>query len=337
MADRLRHSGAAWRIGGRTVISALVSERGPTPVPPRGSKGRRGADRRPSDRRPSDRRPSDRRRAQRARKQQKTWAYSAVAVVVVVVAALIVVKVSSGGASAASHSPKGQSAKGVPLPAPISAASYSELTSPPLSALAAAATNFKAPSEAYPTVVHGAPTAAGALPSVLYIGAEYCPYCATERWPLVLALSKFGTFHRLGSIHSSPTDVYPSTPTMSFYGSTYTSPYLRFTPVEIETISYKKLQTPTAAEQAILNHYDSGGSIPFVYFDGKAVLVGAEYDPQLLAGDTVSQVAAAIGKGGTTLAESVYANAGVLISDLCAVTGGKPGSVCDAFPHQIAS
>jgi hypothetical protein len=32
---------------------------------------------------------------------------------------------------------------------------------------------------------------------MLYIGAEYCPYCAAERWPLVMALSKFGTFSNL--------------------------------------------------------------------------------------------------------------------------------------------
>ena len=55
-----------------------------------------------------------------------------------------------------------------------------------------------------------APTRAAGKPEILYIGAEYCPYCATERWPLAVALSRFGTFTGLRGIHSSATDVYPS-------------------------------------------------------------------------------------------------------------------------------
>ena len=40
-------------------------------------------------------------------------------------------------------------------------------------------------------------------PEVLYIGAEYCPYCAAERWAMVQALSRFGTFSNLHFIHSN--------------------------------------------------------------------------------------------------------------------------------------
>ena len=34
-------------------------------------------------------------------------------------------------------------------------------------------------------------------PRIVYMGAEYCPYCATERWAMVNALSRFGTFSNL--------------------------------------------------------------------------------------------------------------------------------------------
>src|SRR4051794_36222191 len=40
-------------------------------------------------------------------------------------------------------------------------------------------------------------------PEVLFIGGEFCPYCAGERWALVQALSRFGTFSGLSQIHSS--------------------------------------------------------------------------------------------------------------------------------------
>jgi hypothetical protein len=50
-------------------------------------------------------------------------------------------------------------------------------------------------------------------PRVLDVGAEYCPYCATEKWALVVALSRFGTFTGLGQTEPSPSDVYPNTAT----------------------------------------------------------------------------------------------------------------------------
>ncbi len=48
-------------------------------------------------------------------------------------------------------------------------------------------------------------------PEVLYIGA-YCPFCAAERWAAIVALSRFGTFSVLRTVHSSSTDVDASTP-----------------------------------------------------------------------------------------------------------------------------
>ena len=65
------------------------------------------------------------------------------------------------------------------------------------------------------------------------MGAEYCPYCAAERWAMAVALSRFGTFSNLRLIHSSSADIYPNTPTLSFYKSSYTSKYVQFTPVEM--------------------------------------------------------------------------------------------------------
>ena len=56
-------------------------------------------------------------------------------------------------------------------------------------------------------------------PELLYMGGEYCPFCAAERWAIAAAVSRFGTLSGLHFIHSSPTDVYPSTPTLSFYKS----------------------------------------------------------------------------------------------------------------------
>ena len=71
-------------------------------------------------------------------------------------------------------------------------------------------------------------------PLVVYVGAEYCPYCAAERWVMVMWLSRFGTFKNLSEIQSSSTDVCPNTDTFTFYKSSYSSPYIDFSPNEVE-------------------------------------------------------------------------------------------------------
>ena len=73
-------------------------------------------------------------------------------------------------------------------------------------------------------------------PELLYVGAEFCPFCAAERWPLAVALGRFGTFMRLGLAESAPSpEAYPLTSTFTFYRSTYSSKYVTFVSVETET------------------------------------------------------------------------------------------------------
>ena len=40
------------------------------------------------------------------------------------------------------------------------------------------------------------------VPEILYMGAEYCPYCAAQRWSTIIALSRFGKFSGLGNMSS---------------------------------------------------------------------------------------------------------------------------------------
>jgi len=43
------------------------------------------------------------------------------------------------------------------------------------------------------------------------LGRSYCPYCAAERWSIIVALSKFGNFSGLTYMLSSAFDIDPST------------------------------------------------------------------------------------------------------------------------------
>ena len=42
--------------------------------------------------------------------------------------------------------------------------------------------------------ISGAPLTQDSKPEMLYIGAEFCPYCAALRWSMAVALSRFGSF-----------------------------------------------------------------------------------------------------------------------------------------------
>jgi thiol-disulfide isomerase/thioredoxin len=184
--------------------------------------------------------------------------------------------------------------------------------------------------------VTGKPLTSGGKPEVLYMGAEYCPFCAAERWAMVNALSRFGTFTGLTTTHSSSTDVDPNTPTFTFYKSSYTSKYLTFTSVEQYTNIpangfYSTLQTPTAAQQAIGSAYDPKGAIPFIDFGNKYVEVGnlSPLDPSLLAGKSWSQVAAAMANpSASALGTAEIGNANYITAAICKLTNNQPATVC---------
>ena len=190
----------------------------------------------------------------------------------------------------------------------------------------------------------GSPLTRNGLPEMLYIGAEYCPYCAAERWAMVVALSRFGSFSNLGQTESSTTDkVAPGTKTFSFYKSSYTSTYLTFTPVETATnqpgpggSGYAPLQTPTAAQQSLLVKYDappytpasSAGGIPFIDFGNKYLVLGASYDPNLLQGLTMATIAGSLSDPTSPPAKAILGTANLLTAAICKMTNGHPAAVC---------
>jgi hypothetical protein len=192
-----------------------------------------------------------------------------------------------------------------------------------------------------PTTISGAPLTSGGKPEMLYMGAEYCPYCAAERWAMVVALSRFGSFSGLAAIRSAAKDgagqaePFPDTPTWTFAKAHLTSNYLTFIPVEMYTNvpdpatgGYTLLQTPTAEQQALLNKYDNGGSIPFIDYGNKYMSVGASYDPSVLKGLTWSQIATDLHNPASPVAKAVLGTANYMTAAICALTGNQPASAC---------
>jgi thiol-disulfide isomerase/thioredoxin len=173
---------------------------------------------------------------------------------------------------------------------------------------------------------------ANGKPEIVYIGAEYCPYCAAERWSLIVALSRFGTFQNLHLTTSSSTDVFANTPTFTFVGSTYTSQYLNFSPVETADREQNPLQTPTAQQQQLLSTYGNNGAIPFTDIANRYVTSGAGFSPQILDGLTWQEIASDLSNPQNTVTQQIVGNANYLTAAICQVTGGQPASVCQAAP-----
>ena len=181
-------------------------------------------------------------------------------------------------------------------------------------------------------------------PEFFYVGADYCPFCAAQRWAIVVALSRFGTFSKLNQTTSSATDSFPNTATFSFYQSAYTSQYIYFDSVEQTTNQpdgaggYTALQTPTAEQQNLIQTYDgppylsSAGSIPFIDIANQYAMQGANYSPQVLANLSMEDIANKLSDPSSDVTKGIVGSANYLTAAICMTTNEQPASVCSAAP-----
>ena len=261
------------------------------------------------------------RRAEQRRRMFITG--GSVLAVIVIVVAFIVVRAMNKPASTASANVR------TPLPASVSNA----VSSVPATALNTVGAGSVPQYVQQPLTAGSGPLlTSNGKPEMLYIGAEYCPYCAAMRWSMAVALSRFGTLSTpWHGIHSSSSDVFPSTATLTFYKSGYHSKYLTFTPVENATVTKGPLQNPTAAQNAIWAKYEpnpANRGYPFIDIGNKFLIEGHIYDPGVLKGLTWSQIATAMQNPSSPVAQGVLGAANYITAAICRTTNNQPASVC---------
>jgi len=213
-----------------------------------------------------------------------------------------------------------------PLKADATQVVLSTLTSAPISELDSIGTGSA--NNLIKAVSGPALTGPNGRPEVFYYGAEYCPYCGAQRWPVIVALSRFGTFSGLTTTSSSSTDIYPNTPTFTFHNSAYTSQYIEFASVETTDRNQQPLESPTPAQQALVSKYDTSGSIPFVDIGNRYVSSGAMYLPDILGGMSWQAVADAVLQPASTQAKAILGSANLITAAICALTADQPAPVC---------
>jgi thiol-disulfide isomerase/thioredoxin len=278
--------------------------------------------------------------AQRAEARRRMFlAGGSVLGVLIVVIVLIIVKAASNTPAAAAGSAASSS---------TTSTVTSELAAVPASTLNTVGKGTVSPMIA----TKGQPLlTSGGKPEMVYMGAEYCPYCAAERWGMVVALSRFGTFSGLHLIRSSNNDIFTNTATLSFYKSTYTSKYLVFNPVEMYSEKavadgYAPLQKPTAAESALMSKYDAppyisssdAGSFPFVDIGNQYLVLGAQYLPSALGttdsvdsghfGLTWTQIASDVKNPSSPVAQDIDGVANSITAAICKITNNSDAAVC---------
>jgi hypothetical protein len=193
------------------------------------------------------------------------------------------------------------------------------------------------------TTISGATALKGSngLPEVLYVGGEYCPNCAAERWAMLNALSRFGTFGNVSQIHSYEGNI----STFSFEGSQYSSQYVDFVPREINgnTVdgsgNYVSLDSLTAGQQQILSQNDSAGSIPFLDVGNRFKVIGASYQYTILEDGSANplswqDIASSLGNPSSPIAQNILGTANYLTAAICGVDGQAPASVCQVSAIQ---
>lgn len=208
-----------------------------------------------------------------------------------------------------------------------------------------------------PTLVTGqSPMYSQEKPEVLFVGSEYCPFCAAERWPLVLALSRFGTFGLLNDMESSTNSVFPGLQSFSFFDASYTSPYVTFTGIELysdvaaDNGVFTKISTLTPGQQALVARYQSSsqtgtgsgdppgaGTYPFVDIDNVMVSTTSGFSPAAILHLPRSTIVSDLKDGVTSDAKAIVASANFLAAGICLATHQNPASVCTSKGVRTAA
>ena len=236
-------------------------------------------------------------------------AIASITAVLAIVAGLVVVKLNSAQPVAASESPAsaGLARQAATVPAAVLSRVRSGLAATPLETVKTS----------------GPPLTIGRKPAIVFISEESCPFCAAERWPLVVALSHFGTWSHLGSTRSSPTDVYPDTATFSFRNAQYTSRELTLRTTELTDNRGHPLQPLTSLDNKLIATYDvppyvnsadQSGAVPFLDLANHDILAGAQYNPQVLAGLSAAQIASQLRDTSSPVAQAIDGSARVIIA-----------------------
>ena len=162
---------------------------------------------------------------------------------------------------------------------------------------------------------------------VFFMGAEYCPYCAAERWAIVRALQKFGQWSGLNQTMSAARDEqFLNLPTYDFTEATYTSTHIEFVSRETKDREFKPLQKLLKAEEKLVHKYNSKKEIPFLLIGGRFMQIGSGFTPKIFIGHTFRQTETELKKSESEIRKTIDEEASYIAALLC--VSGLPPELC---------
>lgn len=187
----------------------------------------------------------------------------------------------------------------------------------------------------YKNISNSTPLIVDNKPAVVFLAEGFCPYCAIQRWSIILALMRFGNFTGLRYETSSAEMKFSNTPTFALYNSTYTSNFISFLTVETHTNkinpathNYYKLQTPNKIENDTFLAYDPQQAGPFLDFGNKSIQIGAVVSPGVVTGMDWNQILNNMRDPKSIVAQSLVGGANLFTARICEITNNTPTNVC---------
>ncbi|MGA2628130.1 MAG: DUF929 family protein [Candidatus Bathyarchaeia archaeon] len=162
---------------------------------------------------------------------------------------------------------------------------------------------------------------------VFFMGAEFCPYCAAERWAIVRSLQKFGQWDGLKQTISAARDEpFLNLPTYDFTKATYTSPHIEFVAREIKDREFQPLQKLLKTEEKLLRKFNPKKEIPFLLIGGRFAQIGSGFAPKIFIGHTFRQTETELKKVESEIRKTIDDEANIISALLC--VSGLPPELC---------
>ena len=162
---------------------------------------------------------------------------------------------------------------------------------------------------------------------VFFMGAEYCPYCAAERWAIVRSLQKFGQWDGLKQTISAARDEpFLNLPTYDFTKATYTSLHIEFVAREIKDREFNPLQKLLKTEEKLLRKFNPKKEIPFLLIGGRFSQIGSGFTPKIFIGHTFRQTETELKKVESEIRKTIDDEGNIISALLC--VSGLPPELC---------
>jgi hypothetical protein len=162
---------------------------------------------------------------------------------------------------------------------------------------------------------------------VFFMGAEYCPFSAAERWSIVRGLQKFGQWDGLKQTMSAARDEpFLNLPTYDFTGATYSSSQIEFVARELKDREFKPLQKLQKTEERLVRKFNPKKEIPFLLVGGRFMQLGAGFTPKIFIGHTFRQTETELKKAESEIRKTIDAEGNIIAALLC--VSGLPPELC---------